>query len=68
MKESSQDTKRCPRYDPPNSRRAPLSFDSRDQAHDYAKAHEIKVWAKIWSWAGVFEIYPGGREIWHKND
>lgn len=51
----------------PNSRRRPLAFESKEEAQEYSKQAGIKVWAKIWSWTGVFEIYPGGRSVWNKN-
>lgn len=56
-----------PMVDTPNSRRRPLAFESKEQAEEYSKQAGIQVWAKIWSWTGVFEIYPGGRSVWHKN-
>jgi hypothetical protein len=61
------DERSRPLVDSPNSRRRPLAFESREEAEQYAKASGLKVWAKVWSWAGVFEFYPGGRSVWHKN-
>jgi hypothetical protein len=50
-----------------NSRRKPLGFSSIQEAENYAKEHGVKVWAKVWSWTGVFEVYPGGRRVWRSN-
>ncbi len=49
-----------------NNRRNPVEFSCLQEAREYSQAHMVKVWAKVWSWTGIFGIYPGGREI-HRN-
>ena len=51
----------------PNTRLRPLAFECREEAHEYAKEKGIAIWAKIWSWTGVFHIFPGGREVWYQQ-
>ena len=46
-----------------NSRRKPVEFQTLQEAQEQAKRLGCKVWARIWSWTGVFEVYPGGRTI-----
>jgi hypothetical protein len=45
------------------TRKQPLDFQSLEQAKACSVKHFLMIWAKLWRWTSVFQIYPGGRTI-----
>ena len=45
------------------NRKNPMSFETLQEAKNYAVSHYTAVWARLGTLAGVFHVYPGGRVV-----